>query len=82
MKRLKGGMFGMMYGYKDDTMNELFEDDNLLDPELIRAIKDMKRAGWEMDTLESLFCVRLRNSGRGEYIPAFKRQFQLVKGKK
>jgi len=58
----------------------LFSENELIDPEIMRTIKDMKKVGWkDFDLLESLLCARLKNSGRKKYIPTFKNQFSIIR---
>lgn len=61
---------------------ELFPELETLDPKIERAVKDMKRNGFDYHGIESLFSNRLKVTGQGKLIPAFRRQMEIIRRKK
>lgn len=60
-------------------MSELFTDRDIIDPEILEAVKDMKRNGFQVKDIQTLFCHRLRITGRGEYVPYLKKQIEMIR---
>ena len=65
-------------GYERRILIELFSEKEIIDPDILKIVKDMKRNGWHMETLISFLSYRLKITNRKEYIPYLKKQIEII----